>query len=99
MRTNETPVYQMKIADEGKKTRKRVSSFYGELTFNRTMMQAKLPRTVYLKLVSCIEDNIKLDLETANVVAHAMKEWALDNGATHFAHWFQPLTGATAEKQ
>ena len=98
MRASETPVYQAVITDEGKRTRKRISSFYGELTFNRTMMQARLPRTVYLKLISCIEDNIKLDLETANVVAHAMKEWALDNGATHFAHWFQPLTGATAEK-
>jgi glutamine synthetase len=78
--------------------RKPVSKFFGEYTFNKTVMQAKLPRTVYLKLIACIEENSKLDLETANVVAHAMKEWAIDNGATHFAHWFQPLTGATAEK-
>lgn len=83
---------------EEMKQRKRVSSFFGQYTFNKTVMQDKLPRSIYLKLISCIEEDVKLDIETANVVAHAMKEWALDNGATHFAHWFQPMTGSTAEK-
>lgn len=80
------------------KERKPVSSFFGENTFNKTVMQKKLPRPVYLKLIACIEENIDLDIDTANAVSHAMKEWAIENGATHFAHWFQPLTGATAEK-
>jgi len=80
------------------KERKPVSSFFGENTFNKSVMQKKLPRPVFLKLVACIEENINLDLDTANAVSHAMKEWALENGATHFAHWFQPLTGSTAEK-
>ncbi len=80
------------------KERKPVSSFFGENTFNKTVMQKKLPRPVFLKLIACIEENIDLDLDTANAVSHAMKEWAIENGATHFAHWFQPLTGATAEK-
>ena len=81
-----------------KKEMDRVSSFFGKYTFNKTVMQDKLPRSVYLRLMSCIDEDVKLDIETANVVAHAMKEWALDNGATHFAHWFQPMTGSTAEK-
>ncbi len=98
MRTTNSPAFQAKPACESTAERKPVSSFFGEYTFNRTVMQAKLPRTVYLKLISCIEENSKLDIETANAVAHAMKEWALESGATHFAHWFQPLTGATAEK-
>lgn len=83
---------------ETPKERKPVSTFFGENTFNKTVMQKKLPRPVFLKLVACIEENIDLDLDTANEVAHAMKEWAIENGATHFAHWFQPLTGSTAEK-
>lgn len=78
--------------------RQPVSSFFGEYTFNKKVMQEKLPKSIYLKLMSCIEENTKLDIETANSIAHAMKEWAIDSGATHFAHWFQPMTGATAEK-
>ena len=61
-------------------------------------MQAKLPKSLLPKLKESIDKGKKLDIETANAVAHAMKEWALENGATHFAHWFQPMTGATAEK-
>jgi len=98
MKTISSQALQSKSCTEDKKERKPISSFFGEYTFNKTVMQAKLPRSVYLKLISCIEENTKLDLETANAVAHAMKEWAIENGATHFAHWFQPLTGATAEK-
>jgi glutamine synthetase len=89
---------ELKIKTGDIKDRKPVSSFFGEYTFNKNVMLEKLPRSVYLKLMSCIEENTKLDIETANSIAHAMKEWAIDNGATHFAHWFQPMTGATAEK-
>ena len=75
-----------------------ISSYFGEDTFNDKVIQAKLPKVFYAKLKESIEKGKKLDIETANAVAHAMKEWALENGATHFAHWFQPMTGATAEK-
>lgn len=75
-----------------------ISSYFGENTFSSRVMKAKLPKDVYKRLTSIIEKNKKLDIETANTVAHAMKEWAMENGATHFAHWFQPMTGATAEK-
>ncbi|MDQ5984867.1 MAG: Glutamine synthetase [Syntrophus sp. SKADARSKE-3] len=75
-----------------------ISEYYGEDTFNLKTMRTKLPRDVYKKIVEAINDSCVLDLETANIVAHAMKEWALAKGATHFAHWFQPMTGATAEK-
>ncbi len=98
MRINEYAASQVKKISEEKKERRPVSSFFGEYTFNNGVMQSKLPRSIYMKLMSCIEENTKLDIETANAVAHAMKEWAMENGATHFAHWFQPMTGATAEK-
>ena len=75
-----------------------ISSYYGENTFNKKVMREKLPKDVYKKVIAAIEDDKVLDLDTANTVAHAMKEWAIENGATHFAHWFQPMTGATAEK-
>ncbi|MDR3237551.1 MAG: glutamine synthetase III [Spirochaetia bacterium] len=75
-----------------------VSSYFGELTFNRKVMRDKLPKDIYTKLVAAIDEGETLDLNTANAVAHAMKEWAIDNGATHFAHWFQPMTGSTASK-
>src|SRR4030042_5351816 len=75
-----------------------ISSYFAEDTFSNRIMQDKLPKDVFKKLTDIIDKNKKLDIETANQVAHAMKEWALDNGATHFAHWFQPMTGATAEK-
>ena len=75
-----------------------VSSYFGEYTFNRQVMREKLPKDVYTKLLAAIDDDDILDLNTANAVAHAMKEWAIENGATHFAHWFQPMTGATASK-
>lgn len=98
MKSHHSPALQSRIVSEEGRARKPVSTFFGEYTFNKMVMQAKLPHAVYLKLTSCIDENSKLDLETANAVAHAMKEWAIENGATHFAHWFQPLTGATAEK-
>jgi glutamine synthetase len=85
------------LAASGLKTR-AVSSYYGEDTFNPKVMEARLPRDVYKKLQKIINEGESLDLETANAVAHAMKEWAIEKGATHYCHWFQPLTGTTAEK-
>ncbi|MFH0974369.1 MAG: glutamine synthetase III [Spirochaetota bacterium] len=77
---------------------KPVSLYFGENTFNEKVMKAKLPKDVFKRLTEIIEKNKKLDIDTANTIAHAMKEWAMENGATHFAHWFQPMTGITAEK-
>ncbi|MDX9815651.1 MAG: glutamine synthetase III, partial [Smithellaceae bacterium] len=67
-------------------------------TFSHKVMKEKLPKDVFKKIIAAINEDTPLDEETANVVAHAMKEWALEKGATHFAHWFQPMTGITAEK-
>ena len=75
-----------------------VSEYFGEDTFNHKVMKEKLPKDTFKKLMEAINEDKILDDETANIVAHAMKEWALDKGATHFAHWFQPMTGITAEK-
>ena len=75
-----------------------ILEIYGKNTFNDAVMQSKLPKDVYNKLKATIKTGTKLDASIANTVAHAMKEWAIENGATHFTHWFQPLTGATAEK-
>ena len=75
-----------------------VSQYFGEDTFNHKTMKEKLPKDTFKKLMDAINEDKTLDEETANVVAHAMKEWALEKGATHFAHWFQPMTGITAEK-
>jgi glutamine synthetase len=75
-----------------------VSEYYGEDTFSLKVMKVKLPKDTYRKVLDAINEEKILDIETANTVAHAMKEWALEKGATHFAHWFQPMTGMTAEK-
>lgn len=76
----------------------KVSEYYGQNTFSLEQMKQKLPKDVFQKLVSTIQTGKKLDQEIANSVAHAIKEWALDHGVTHFCHWFQPQTGLTAEK-
>ena len=75
-----------------------VTEIFGENVFNDTVMQERLPKKTYKKLKEVIEEGKELDLETADVVAHEMKEWAIEKGATHYTHWFQPLTGVTAEK-
>ncbi len=75
-----------------------VSEIFGENVFNDDTMRARLPRKTYQKLKETIQEGKELDLETADVIAHEMKEWAIEKGATHFTHWFQPLTGVTAEK-
>lgn len=78
--------------------RLRVSEFYGVNTFDIHKMKEKLPEEVYTKLVQTIEMGKKLDRDIASTVAHAIMEWALTRSVTHFCHWFQPQTGATAEK-
>ena len=75
-----------------------ISDVFGSNVFNDEVMQERLPKKVYADLKSTIENGYDLTPEVANVVAHAMKEWALENGATHYTHWFQPMTGITAEK-
>ena len=75
-----------------------VADIFGEDVFNDTVMQERLPKKVYKDLKKTIEEGKELDLATADVIAHEMKEWAIEKGATHYTHWFQPLTGVTAEK-
>lgn len=75
-----------------------VAEIFGENVFNDTVMQERLPNKVYKNLKKTIEEGKELDLETADVIAHEMKEWAIEKGATHYTHWFLPLTGVTAEK-
>ena len=77
---------------------KRIPEYYGSSVFNDKVMRDKLPKDVYKALRKTIENNTHLELDVANAVAIAMKEWAVENGATHYTHWFQPLTGSTAEK-
>ena len=74
------------------------AKIFGENVFNDTVMQERLPKNVYKKLKKIIEEGGELDLATADTIAHEMKEWAIEKGATHYTHWFQPLTGVTAEK-
>lgn len=76
----------------------KLSNVFGENVFNDAVMRARLPKATYKALKKTIEEGKPLDLDTANVVAHEMKEWAVEKGATHYTHWFQPLTGVTAEK-
>ena len=75
-----------------------VAEIFGENVFDDAVMRERLPKSVYKKLKQTIEDGSELDPSIADVVAHAMKDWAVDNGATHYTRWFQPLTGVTAEK-
>ena len=71
---------------------------FGTMVFSEDVMKKWLPKDVYKKLAATIEEGQPLDLDVANAVAHAMKEWAISHGATHYAHWFQPLSGITSEK-
>ena len=76
----------------------KVVDIFGEYVFNDTVMKERLPKKVYQKLQETIKEGTDLDLATADIIAHEMKEWAIEQGATHYTHWFQPLTGVTAEK-
>ncbi len=75
-----------------------IEQYFGKNVFNDDVMRAKLPKDVYKSWKKTLENGEDLNQEIANAVAHAMKEWALDHGATHYTHWFQPMTGVTAEK-
>ena len=75
-----------------------VVKIFGENVFNDSVMRARLPKKTYYELKRTIDEGKELSLEIADVVAHEMKEWAIEKGATHYSHWFQPLTGVTAEK-
>ena len=77
---------------------KNVTEMFGSMVFNDSVMQARLPKEVYKQVQQSIKFGARLDSETANIVANAMKDWAIEKGVTHFTHWFQPMTGITAEK-
>ena len=79
-------------------THEEIPVLYGSLVFNDKVMRNKLPKDMYKALRKTIENGTHLELDVANSVAVAMKEWAVENGATHYTHWFQPMTGFTAEK-
>ena len=76
----------------------RIPELFGSRVFNEDVMRARLPKEVYKSLLRTIETGNEIDPSIADVVASAMKDWAIEQGATHFTHWFQPLTGVTAEK-
>ena len=74
-----------------------IPEIYGSLVFNDKIMRSKLPKDMYKALKKTIENGTHLELDVANSVAVTMKEWAIENGATHYTHWFQPMTNFTAE--
>ena len=76
----------------------KIPEIYGSMVFNEHTMQERLPSATFKELMKTIKNGAPLNLEVANVVAHAMKEWAIEQGATHYTHWFQPLSGITSEK-
>ena len=75
-----------------------VPELFGSLVFNQKTMRERLPKETFKALKKTLDNGEPLNIDLANQVAHAMKEWAIEKGATHFTHWFQPLTGETAEK-
>ena len=75
-----------------------LNSLFGSRVFNDSIMKERLPKETYISLRNTISEGKELDISVANIVANAMKDWAIDNGATHYTHWFQPMTGITAEK-
>jgi glutamine synthetase len=77
---------------------KSIQDYYAELVFTKKVMEQKLSKNIYKKLIATIDNLKPLDQSIAGEVAHAMKEWALENGVTHFTHWFQPQRVGTAQK-
>ena len=75
-----------------------VPELFGSLVFDERTMKERLPKQTYKALKKTIKDGKPLDINVANIVANAMKDWAVENGCTHYTHWFQPMTGVTAEK-
>ena len=76
----------------------KLPELFGSMVFNEQTMKERLSATSYGAWKRCVTDGAALDLSTANEIAQAMKQWAVEKGATHFTHWFQPMTGVTAEK-
>ena len=76
----------------------KVPEMFGSMVFNDKKMQERLPKSTYKALKRTVQNGEPLDLSVANVVANAMKDWAVEMGCTHYTHWFQPMTGVTAEK-
>ena len=76
----------------------RPSSYFGKKVFNRENMYKSLPKEVYEQMIDVIDNGARLEREVADAVAEGMKQWAVENGVTHYTHWFQPLTEGTAEK-
>ena len=77
---------------------KKVPELFGSMVFNEAVMKERLPKDVYKALKQTVRQGTALDPQVAGVVANAMKDWAIEKGTTHFTHWFQPMTGITAEK-
>ena len=77
---------------------KSIPELFGSMVFGDAAMKERLPKDTYKALKKTISNGTHLELDVANVVANAMKDWAVEKGATHFTHWFQPMTGVTAEK-
>ena len=75
-----------------------VENLFGSMVFNDEVMIKRLPKDTYIQLKRCREEYKPLTLDVANTIANEMKDWAIEHGATHFTHWFQPMTGITAEK-
>ena len=73
-----------------------VPELFGSMVFNQQTMKERLPKETFKALKRTLDNGEPLQIDVANVVAHAMKEWAIEKGATHYSHWFQPLTGVTA---
>ncbi len=98
MTTVLTPTPLSTFRNGSSTTPPRVDAIFGSDTFSRAIMRQRLPKEVYRSLLRTVDQGEPLDPEVASVVAATMKDWAIENGATHFTHWFQPLTGQTAEK-
>lgn len=93
------PLRNYNIREDSRMSEKiNVTAIFGENVFSDRVMKERLPKNVYKELHKTIDEGKELDLAVADVVAEAMKEWAIEKGATHYTHWFQPLTGVTAEK-
>ena len=76
----------------------KVTEMFGSKVFNSATMKERLPKEAYKAVQNAIKDGKRLDAGVADIVANSIKDWAIENGATHFTHWFQPMTGVTAEK-
>ncbi len=98
LRFNALNLVQNRKKVEVKAPSRRISDYFGEWSFGQDQMKATLSPEVYKRVANAIYNRKKIDIDTADAVASALKNWALERGVTHYTHWFQPLTGATAEK-